>query len=93
MAVALGLAVAIYVFWQSGNAVERGVLEALGQRETITQANIDEEKRDNAWLEEYQKWMQAEREAAGKAPGATADRIIWRADDPWLRAKRTAKAR
>jgi hypothetical protein len=87
------VAIAAYLLWPSGNGIERAVLEALGQRETITQANIDEEKRDNAWLEEQQKRMQAEREAAGKAPGAAADRVIWRADDPWLRAKRTAKAR
>jgi hypothetical protein len=85
--------VTAYLFWPSGNAVERAVLEALGQRETITKANIDEEMRDNALLEEQERRMRAEREAAAKAPGAAADRIIWRADDPWLRAKRTAKAR
>ena len=69
------------------------MLEALGQRETITNANIDEEKRDNAWLEEWEKNTAAERDAAAKAAGAAADRVIWRADDPWLRAKRTAKSR
>jgi hypothetical protein len=97
--IALGLAsagviaIAAYLLWPSGNGIERAVLEALGQRETITKANIDEEKRDNVLLEEQEKRMQAERDAAAKAPGAAADRIIWRADDPWLRAKRTAKAR
>jgi hypothetical protein len=89
----LGIVAAIYAFWPSGNAVERAVLDALRQRETITQANTDEEMRDNAWLEEQQRWMQAEREAAANAPGAAADRVIWRADDPWLRNKRSPKAR
>jgi hypothetical protein len=87
------IAIAACLLWPSGNGVERAVLEALGQRETITQANIDEEKRDNALLEEQERRMRAERDAAVRAPGAAADRIIWRADDPWLRSKRTAKAR
>jgi hypothetical protein len=89
---ACGVAVAAYLLWPSGTGVERAVLEALGQRETITNANIDEEKRDNAWLEEWEKNTAAERDAAAKAAGP-ADRVIWRADDPWLRTKRTAKSR
>lgn len=90
---ALGLAITIYALWPSaGNPIEDAVLDALGQRETITNANIDEEKRDNAWLEEWEKNTAAERDAAAKAAGP-ADRVIWRADDPWLRAKRTAKSR
>lgn len=93
-AVALGLAVAIYALWPSGgNPLDDAVREALGQRETTITQNLDEEKRDNAWIEEYQKWQDAERAAAAKAPGADPDRVIWRADDPWLRGKRTAKAR
>jgi hypothetical protein len=90
--VASVIAIASYWLWPSGNGVERAVLEALEQRETITKANIDEEQRDNAQLEEQERRMQAERDAAARAPGAAADRVIWRADDPWLRAKRTAKA-
>lgn len=96
--IALGLAgagvvaIAAYLLWPSGNGMERAVLEALGKRETITNVNIDEEKRDNAWLEEWEKNTAAERDAAAKAAGP-ADRVIWRADDPWLRAKRTAKSR
>ena len=92
VAVAGVVAVAAYLLWPSGNGIERLVLEALGQRETITNANIDEEKRDNAWLEEWEKNTASEREAATKAAGP-ADRVIWSADDPWLRAKRTAKSR
>jgi hypothetical protein len=95
-AVALGLAVTVYAFWPSaGNPIEDAVREALGQRETITNINIDEEKRDNDWLVDYQKWMAAERAAAAGAAKADAagDRVIWGADDPWLRSKRSAKAR
>ncbi len=87
------VAIAAYLLWPSGNGVEQAVLEALGQRETITNANIDEEKRDNGWLEEWEKNTAAQRDAADRAAGAAADRVIWRADDPWLRAKRTAKGR
>lgn len=88
-AVAFGLAVTIYALWPSaGNPIEDAVLDALGQRETITTINIDEEKRDNAWIEEYQKWQDAERAAAERAPGARPDRVVFGADDPWLRAKR-----
>jgi hypothetical protein len=96
--IALGLAgagvvaIAAYLLWPTGNGMEQAVLEALGQREIITNANIDEEKRDNAWLEKWEKNTAAERDAAAKAAGP-ADRVIWRADDPWLRAKRTAKSR
>ena len=86
---AVALAVAIYALWPSGgNRVEEAVLDALGRREIITNANIDEEKRDNAWLEEWEKNTASERDAAARA---SADRVIWRADDPWLRAKRAAK--
>ena len=96
--IALGLAgagvvaIAAYLLWPTGNGMEQAVLEALGQREIITNANIDEEKRDNAWLEKWEKNTAAERDAAAKAAGP-ADRVIWRADDPWLLAKRTAKSR
>ena len=91
---AVALAVAIYALWPSaGNRVEEAVLDALGQREIITNVNIDEEKRDNAWLEEWEKNTASERDAAARASGAAADRVIWRADDPWLRAKRAAKDR
>lgn len=93
VAAAGGLVAGIYALWPSGNDTERAVREALSQRETITQANSDEERHDNAWLDEQQRWMQAERDAAAKAAGAGADRVIWRADDPWLRAKRSTKAR
>ena len=90
--VAVGLGIAIYALWPAaGNPIE-AMLDALGQRETITNANMDAEKRDNAWLEEWEKNTAAERDAAAKAAGP-ADRVIWRADDPWLRAKRTAKSR
>jgi hypothetical protein len=90
---AVGLAITIYALWPSaGNPIEDAVLDALGQRETITHANIDEERRDNAWLEEWEQNTAAERDAAAKAAG-TADRVIWRDDDPWLRAKRTTKSR
>ena len=86
------LAVGIYALWPSaGGGVEEAVIEALGQREIITNANIDEEKRDNAWLEEWEKNVAGTPDAAARAPGAAADRVIWRADDPWLRAKRAAK--
>ena len=91
---AVALAVGIYALWPSaGNRVEEAVLDALGRREIITNANIDEEKRDNAWLEEWEKNTASEREAAARASGASADRVIWRADDAWLRAKRAAKDR
>ena len=91
--VAVALSIAIYALWPSaGNSIEDAVLDALGRRETITNANIDEEKRDNAWLEEWEKNTAAERDAAAKAAGP-ADRVIWRANDPWLRAKRIAKSR
>ena len=90
----VALALGIYALWPSaGNRVEEAVLDALGQREIITNANIDEEKRDNAWLEEWEKNTAAGREAAARASGAAADRVIWRADDPWLLAKRAAKDR
>lgn len=89
---ALGLAVTIYAFWpSSGNPIGDAVLDALGQRDAATKINIDEEKRDNAWIEEYQKWMDEERAAVAKTAGNAVDRVIWRADDPWLRAKRSAK--
>lgn len=92
-AAALGLAVAVYAFWPSaGNPLDDAVREALGSRETTITLNIDEEKRDHGRLDEQAKWMQAEREAAAKTAGADADRVIWRADDPWLRSKRAAKA-
>jgi hypothetical protein len=69
------------------------VLAALGQRETIITTNADEEKRDNAWLVEWEKNTAAGRDAAARASSAAADRVLWRADDPWLRSKRAAKAR
>lgn len=87
------IAIAAYLLWPSGSGTERAVIEALGQRETITKANTDEEIRDKAWLTEWEESAAAQRDAADRAAGAAADRIIWRADDPWLRAKRTAKAR
>jgi hypothetical protein len=88
------VAIAVYAFWPSGGgAIERAVLDALGQRETITNTNIDEEKRDNAWLEEWEKNTAAERDAATRAAGAAADRVLWRADDAWLQSKRAAKSR
>ena len=97
--IALGLAgagvvaIGAYLLWPSGNDMEGAVLEALDQRETITKVNIDEEKRDNAWLEEWEKNTASERDAAARASGAAVDHVIWRADDPWLRAKRAAKDR
>ena len=93
IACAAVIAVAAYALWPSGNAVERAVLAALGQRETIIATNADEEKRDNAWLEEWEKNTAAGRDAALSAPGAAADRVLWRADDPWLQSKRAAKGR
>ena len=83
------VAIGVYWLWPSGNAVERAVMAALSQRQTITDTNIDEEKRDNAWLEEQARWMQAERD---KAAGPV-DRVLWHADDPWLRSKRETKGR
>jgi hypothetical protein len=88
------IAMAAYAFWpHGGSAIERAVLDALGQRQAITNINIDEEKRDNAWLEEWEKNMSAGRDAAARAAGAAADRVLWRADDPWLQSKRAAKSR
>lgn len=82
---------AVYLIWPSGNAVERAVLAALGERQTITNLNVDEEKHDNDWLVSQEQWMAAEREKATRAAGAGADRVIWRADDEWLCAKRVAQ--
>jgi peptidoglycan hydrolase-like protein with peptidoglycan-binding domain len=87
------IAIAVYALWPSGNALERAVLDAFGQREIIITTNADEEKRDNAWLEEWEKNTAAGRDAALSAAGAAADRVLWRADDPWLRSKRAAKGR
>ena len=88
------LAIAAYAFWPSGgSAIERAVHYALGQRQTIIKTNIDEEKRDNAWLEEWEKNTAAGRDAAARAAGADADRILWRANDPWLQSKRAAQGR
>jgi hypothetical protein len=87
------IAIAAYALLPSGNAVERAVLEALGQREIIITTNADEEKRDNAWLEEWEKNTIAGRDAAARTAGAAVDRVLWRADDPWLRSKRAAKGR
>jgi hypothetical protein len=87
------IAIAAYALWPSGNALERAVLEALGQRDAIITTNADEEKRDNAWLEEWEKNTAAGRDTALRADGAAADRVLWRADDPWLRAKRAATGR
>ena len=84
---ASAVAIGVYLIWPSGNSIERAVMAALSQRQTITDTNIDEEKRDNAWLEEQARWMQAERD---KAAGPV-DRVLWHADDPWLRSKREAK--
>jgi hypothetical protein len=86
------VAIAVYALWPSGNALERAVLAALGQREIIITTNAEEEKRDNAWLEEWEKNTAAGRDAA-RAAGAAADRVLWRADDPWLRSKLAAKTR
>ena len=88
--ISAGLTLAVWHFWPSGSAIERAAVEALGERETITKQNADEESRDNAWLEKQEQWMASERAAAEKAAGGAADRLVWRADDPWLRGKRAA---
>ena len=69
---AVVLAIAIYALWPSGGNPVQAVLEALGQRETITNANVDEEKRDNAWLEEWEKNTATQRDAADRAAGEHA---------------------
>jgi uncharacterized membrane protein len=80
------LAVAV---WPTGKGqVERAALDALAAREQITGANIDEEKRDNAWIEMRQHWLRAARDAAN----TDRDAVLWPASDGWLR-KRAAAAR
>ena len=89
--IAIGLAVTVYALWPSaGNPIGEAILDAVGTRETITKLNVDEEKHDNAWLEEWEKNTAAGRDAAARV---AADRVIWRADDAWLRGKRAAKGR
>lgn len=89
-----GAVLLLHAAWPgTKSAVEWAVIQALGESEQITQANTDEQQHDTAWLDAQEKWLAAEREAAAKAAGAAGDRVVWRSDDPWLRAKRTAASR